>query len=183
MFFAASDWWMPKDSYLVYLYLLAVFAWLISCKQNDWVSSHDVLFMINLKMFWVFNFLMQMIQFCLVEKYKILLTLILKLFCSLILIFYALNKEEKDKRSKVPKLLISRLIKQTLAKFEENFYVRVIFLGRDYENFLRKEIELTDIEIHSNMNMNLSFTDVKKKEKGFVKKLNEKNYLNEHYIL
>ena len=179
LFFETSGWWINKESYLIYLYFLAIIAWIISSKQIKWISDKNPLFFNNLRVFWLMSLITHLLQFFFHEKYEILTTLLLKIISSLVLSFYALNKEEKNLRLKAAKPAFYRFIEYIISKFEENFYLRVIFLGKDYEKFLRKEIELSDLEVHSNLYTNLSFSEVKKKEKALIKKLTEKNYLNE----
>lgn len=178
-FFSSDDWWIKKQNILVYFYLLAICSWLISSKQIQWASEKYSLAFLNLRIFWIFSFLMNITQLCLDRKNEILWNLILKLFFSLILSFYALNIEEKRARSKNYRPIFYRILDYILDKFEENFYIKIFFLGKDYDKYIKREIELVEIDIHSTNNLNLSFNDVKKKEKGFIKKLNDKNYLNE----
>lgn len=182
VFFDPESWWIPEDSNLIYLYLIPAVGWLISSQHKPWFARFNELFTVNLKFFWVLSFCAHFIQILTRNKYDNFLILLSKLMFTGILMPYALTKEskgDKEKGQMNSKFVIIRWMEVVIVKFEENFYVRVIFLGRDYERFLRKEIELSDIEVHSTMNMNLSFSDVKKREKAFVKKLTDKNYLNE----
>ena len=182
VFFDPEGWWIPEDSDLIYLYVIPAIGWLLSSQHNQWFSNFNELFTINLKFFWVLSFCAHFIQILTRSRYDNFLILLLKMMFTSVLLPYALTKEtkgDKEKGQMTTKFVITRWMELLIVKFEENFYVRVIFLGRDYERFLRKEIELSDMEVHSTMNMNLSFSDVKKREKAFVKKLTEKNYLNE----
>ena len=178
LFFSPNDWWIKKESYFIYYYFIAIISWLISSIQIKWISHTDSFFFVNLRIFWIFSFLMHFAQFFL-KKSELFLFLLIKVLCSFVLLIYALKKEEKSIKSKSPRSFFFSFLDNVLFKFEENFYIRVIFLGRNYERFLRKEIELSEFEVNSTLNTNLSYSEIKKKEKVFVKKLNEKNYLNE----
>lgn len=178
LFLASSNFWIYKNDILIYIYILPAFSWLLSLKL---IKTDRRGYTLNLQIFWLLTFFSNVLALVFWVKGEGLVVMILKLVSSFVLVFYALIKdlEEKNKRGKTPKKCFFQVVEQIISKFEENFYVRVIFLGKDYERFLRKEIELIDIDAHSQMNMNLSFSDIKKKEKAFVKKLAEKNYLNE----
>jgi len=178
LFFSPNDWWIKKESYYFYCYFFAIISWLISSIQIKWISHTDSFFFVNLRIFWIFSFLMHFFQFFLKES-ELFLFLLIKVVCSLILLFYALRKEDKSIKLKSPRSFFFSFLDNILLNFEDNFYIRVIFLGRNYEKFLRKEIELSEFEVNSGLNTNLSYSEIKKKEKAFVKKLNEKNYLNE----
>lgn len=61
------------------------------------------------------------------------------------------------------------MIETLIEKFEDNFYIRVLFLGRSYENYLKNEIEMND----NNSSYNMTFTDFVQKEQVLLKKLSK----------
>lgn len=67
-----------------------------------------------------------------------------------------------------PNFILFKVLNSWIEAFESNFYVRVLFLGKDYDKFLQNEIEMIESE-------GLSFSDIIKKEEKLMKRLNNKH--------
>lgn len=68
-----------------------------------------------------------------------------------------------------PNFILFKVLNSWMETFESNFYVRVLFLGKDYDNFLKNEIEMIE-------NEGQSFSDIIKKEEKLMKRLNNKHH-------